>query len=251
MTFTLTGFTRLWSISDFLESEDMSTILIIEDDPDINDMLRLLLRQNGYGTVSAYSGTEGLLAHGDNIDLILLDLMLPGKSGEEVIADLKQKHNVPVIVTSAIHDVSKKVGLFSLGADDYVTKPFHNEELLARISARLRTGTTPVQSEEVNGTNVLSYKNVVLDSESFSVTCCGREVELSKHEFLLLRLLMEKPQRTCTKSLIYDTVWDYETSADDNTLNVHISKLRKKLKECDPDTDYIETVWGIGYRLKK
>ncbi|SDA25143.1 DNA-binding response regulator, OmpR family, contains REC and winged-helix (wHTH) domain [Ruminococcus sp. YE71] len=227
----------------------MSTILIIEDDTDINDMLRLLLRRNGYDTVSAYSGTEGLLAHSGSIDLILLDLMLPGKSGEEIIRDLKAKHDVPIIVTSAIHDVGKKVGLFTLGADDYVTKPFHNEELLARIAARLRSGVG--QTSEPVSQNVLTYKGMILDEESFSVTCCEKPVELSKHEFLLLKLLMEKPTRTCTKSLIYDTVWDYETSADDNTLNVHISKLRKKLKECDPDTDYIETVWGIGYRLKK
>lgn len=221
------------------------TILIIEDDPDINRMLQLLLRQNGYGTVSAYSGTEGLLVHGKNISLVLLDLMLPGRSGEEIIRELKQRHGVPIIVMSAIHDVNKKVGLFALGADDYVTKPFHNEELLARIAARLRTGADAPENER------LVYKELVLDKTEFTATCGGAPLELSRHEFLLLALLMENAGRTCTKSRIYDSVWDDENSADDNTLNVHISKLRKKLKECRPDADYIETVWGVGYRLKK
>ena len=221
------------------------TILIIEDDVEINDMLRILLRQNGYQTISAFSGTEGLLAHSKEVSLILLDLMLPGRSGEDIIRELKAKHNVPVIVTSAIHDVGKKVDLFSLGADDYVTKPFHNEELLARIGARLRTNT------EASTSNMLTYKDIVLNKSDFSVVCSGKSVELSRHEFALLALLMERPDRTCTKSLIYDTVWDYENSADDNTLNVHISKLRKKLKECNSREEYIETVWGIGYRMKQ
>lgn len=221
------------------------TILIIEDDPEINDMLRILLGQNGYRTISAYSGTEGILAHNSEINLILLDLMLPGKRGEEIIGELKKKHNVPVIVMSAIHDVDKKVDMFSLGAEDYITKPFHNDELLARIAVRLRMNTNSGKSEN------LKYKDIELNTEDFSVICNGVEIELSKHEFALLEMLMENPKRTCTKSMIYDTVWDYENSADDNTLNVHISKLRKKLKECNPDEEYIETVWGIGYRLKK
>ena len=221
------------------------TILIIEDDTEINNMLKILLGQNGYSTVSAYSGTEGVLVHDNNVDLILLDLMLPGRNGEDIIKDLKEKHNVPVIVMSAVHDVNKKVDLFSLGADDYVTKPFHNEELLARIAARLRTDTKPTAHE------ILKYKDVELDKSNFSVKCADKPIELSRHEFSLLQLRMENPNRTCTKSMIYDTVWDYENSADDNTLNVHISKIRKKLKECNPDTEYIETVWGIGYRLKK
>ena len=221
------------------------TILIIEDDTEINDMLRILLTSNGYRTISAYSGTEGILVHSNEVNLILLDLMLPGRSGEEIIRELKQKHNVPVIVMSAIHDVNKKVDLFSLGADDYVTKPFHNEELLARIAARLRAGT------DMDSPEVLTYKDIVLNKSDFTAQCSGTPMELSKHEFALLKLLMEHPNQTCTKSMIYDTVWDYENSADDNTLNVHISKLRKKLKECNPEEEYIETVWGIGYRLKK
>ncbi|MBO4867294.1 MAG: response regulator transcription factor [Ruminococcus sp.] len=220
------------------------TILIIEDDSEINDMLRILLRQNGYSTISAYSGTEGLLAHSKDVDLILLDLMLPGRSGDEVIRDLKEKHNVPVIITSAIHDVEKKVDLFSLGADDYITKPFNNDELLARIGARLRANSGASSGE------ILIFKDIELNATDFTVTVAGKPVELPRYEFALLKLFMENQNRTCTKSLIYDTVWDYENSADDNTLNVHMSKLRKKLKECS-DEEYIETVWGIGYRMKK
>ena len=222
------------------------TILIIEDDTDINHMLQILLRQNGYDTISAYSGTEGLLVHNSTVDLVLLDLMLPGKSGEEIIRDLKARHPAPVIVISSIHDIDKKVDLFALGADDYVTKPFHNEELLARIAARLRN-----PEAAGNAQRKLSYRELEMDKGDRSVTCCGEPVELSRHEFDLLCLLMENVGRVCTKALIYDTVWDDENSADDNTLNVHISKLRKKLKAGGSDGDYIETVWGIGYRLKK
>ena len=223
------------------------TVLIIEDDNEINSMLRTLLRTNGFQAISAFSGTEGVLVHGDNVDLILLDLMLPGRSGDEIVGELKAKKNVPIIVMSAIVDPSQKVDLFSLGADDYITKPFDNDELIARITARLRTQAVGVKP----AAKVLTYKNISLDPDSFIATCSGIELDLSKHEFLLLQLLVKNHNRTCPKSMIYDTVWDYENSADDNTLNVHISKLRKKLKECDPDTDYIETVWGIGYRLKK
>lgn len=223
------------------------TILIIEDDPDINAMLQILLRHSGYEVVGAYSGTEGLLAHSNNIDLILLDLMLPGKSGEEIIRELKNRHNVPVIVISAVHDINKKVQLFDLGADDYVTKPFHNDELLARISARFRSENNTANNLQ----NKLNFRDIEIDRSDFSVKCCGNPVDLSYHEFALLCLLMENPKRTCTKSMIYDNVWDNENSADDNTLNVHISKIRKKLKQCNPECEYIETVWGIGYRMKQ
>lgn len=228
-----------------MNPQKKQTILIIEDDTEINDMLRILLLQNGYLTVCAFSGTEGILAHSEEVSLILLDLMIPGRSGEDIIRDLKEKHNVPILVISAIHDVNKKVDLFALGADDYVTKPFHSEELLARISARLRNCMDSSMDKK------LTYKDIVLRQSDFSVICNGKDVDLSKHEFNLLKLFMENPNRTCTKSMIYDNVWDDENSADDNTLNVHISKLRKKLKECNENEEYIETVWGIGYRLKK
>ncbi len=142
------------------------TILIIEDDTEINRMLYILLARNGYNTLCAYSGTEGVLVHCADVSLILLDLMLPGKSGEEIIGELKRKHNVPVIVMSAIHDTGKKVNLFSLGADDYVTKPFHNEELLARIAARLRSKNMDNPAPQTLQAQI-TYKDITLDKMIF------------------------------------------------------------------------------------
>lgn len=221
-----------------------STILIIEDNQDINEMITKLLNYYGYKVLNAYSGTEGILVHNNSVDLVLLDLMLPGKSGEEVIKELKEKNNVPIIIISAINDIDKKVDLLDLGANDYITKPFNNDELLARIKVQLR------DSHNINS-NVLKFKDIELNKDSFSVKCNNKKLSLTKKEFELLKLLMENENQTLTKSMIFDNVWSDENSADDNTLNVHISKIKNKLKECNPNTDYIETVWSIGYRLKK
>lgn len=220
-----------------------STILIIEDDKDINEMLTKLLTNNDFDVNNAYSGTEGLLVHNDNINLILLDLMLPGKNGEDIIKELKQKNNVPIIVMSAIEDVTKKIDLFSLGANDYITKPFNNDELIARIKVQLRDNNT--------FSNILKFKDIELNKNNFSVKCNGKEISFTKKEFELLKLLMENQNQTLTKSMIFDSIWNDENSADDNTLNVHISKIKNKLKECNSNEEYIETVWSIGYRLKK
>ena len=220
-----------------------NTILIIEDDKDINEMITTLLTNNNLNVKNAYSGTEGLLVHNDNIDLILLDLMLPGKNGEEIIKELKEKNNVPIIVMSAIEDVNKKIDLFSLGANDYITKPFNNDELIARVKVQLRDNNT--------FSNILKFKDIELDKNNFSVKCNGKKVPFTKKEFELLKLIIENQNQTLTKSAIFDSIWSDENSADDNTLNVHISKIKNKLKECNPDEEYIENVWSIGYRLKK
>ena len=219
-------------------------ILIIEDDKDINEMLTKLLISNNYEVVNAYSGTEGILVHDDSVDLILLDLMLPGKNGEEIVGDLKSKNDVPIIVMSAVQDVEKKVDLLSIGANDYITKPFNNDELLARIKVQLR-------DRKSKTSNILKFKDIELNKQSFSVICNNIDANFSKKEFELLQLLMENENQTLTKSMIFDSVWNDENSADDNTLNVHISKIKSKLKKCNPNEEYIETVWSIGYRLKK
>lgn len=220
----------------------MATILIIEDDKDINEMLQVMLKNNGYNVLFAYSGTEGLLVHNAKVDLIILDLMLPGKSGDEIIKDLKKIKDVPVIVTSAISDISKKLDLFNLGADDYVTKPFNNDELLARIKVHLKNKNN--QQDDI-----IKINEIELDSKNYNVTCNNTEIPLSKIEFAILKLLMQNNNQVVTKSIIFDTVWDTMDSADENTLNVHISKIRNKLKKVS-NKDYIETIWSIGYKFK-
>ncbi len=221
----------------------MKTILIVEDDKDINEMLQKLLKTNGYNTKSAYSGTEALLLHDSKVDLIILDLMLPGKSGEEIIRELKKIKNVPIIVTSAINDIDKKLDLFNLGADDYVTKPFHNEELLARIKVHLKHHFS-------NPDEVLKIGDIELNPKTYQVICNGLDITLSKIEFEILKLLMKNNNQVVTKSVLFDTVWDTMDSADENTLNVHISKIRNKLKKANPNKDYIETIWSVGYKFK-
>ena len=220
----------------------MKNILVIEDDSSIQDMLKVFLTSNGYSVTSAFSGTEGLLVHNKDIDLILLDLMLPGKKGSEIIEDLKKIKDVPVIIMSAIGDIDSKVDLFEKGADDYIIKPFHNKELLVRIRARLKVRTETPEAVELEGLEI--------NTDEHRVYAGGVEVPLSRYEFDILLLLAQNRGKIMTKSRIFDTVWDMSDTADENTLNVHMSRIRKKLKEADPEGDHIETVRGVGYRIR-
>lgn len=221
----------------------LKTILVIEDDKDINEMLQELLKKNGYEVRTVYSGTEGLLVHDDKVDLIILDLMLPGKKGEEIITELKEIKNVPIIITSAISDIDKKLDLFTLGASDYVTKPFNNDELLARIKVHL-------QKVIDDPLKVIKIGEIELNPRTYEVTCQGVDINLSKTEFEILKLLMQNSNQVVTKSVIFDTVWNTVDSADENTLNVHISKIRNKLKKVNANKEYIETIWSVGYKFK-
>ena len=218
-------------------------ILIVEDDEKINSMIRLLLCKNGYEAVSAYSGSEGLLAHNNDTDLILLDLMLPGLRGEEVIKDLKKKHDVPVIVLSAISDVSKKVDMFSLGADDYITKPFDNDELLARIAARLRTRPLSDDKSEI------SYKGLKLDAESGQVFADEKPVKLTRTEFAILKILVLNAEHVVPKLTILERICEDTPDCTEDSLKIHVHNMRKKLKAVT-DTEYIEAIWGIGFMVR-
>lgn len=222
----------------------MVKILIVEDDNDINNMLSDLLRLNYIESISAYSGTEALLLLDEKIDLVLLDLMLPGLSGQEVIKAIKGKYEIPVIVLTAINKMDTKLDLFELGADDYLIKPFDNNELLARIKIQLKHQQLSLPK------TVIKYKDVELDEERYEVICNNTKLGLSKIEFTLLKILIENPTRVFTKDILFEMVWNHDDSGDDNTLNVHISKIRSKLKKANPNQEYIETVWGIGYKMK-
>lgn len=218
-------------------------ILVVEDDNEINKMICDLLTLNQIETVSAYSGTEGLLIMDASIDIILLDIMLPGKSGQEVLKEIKEKYNTPVIALTAINDMTTKLDIFALGADDYIVKPFNGNELLARIKIQARH----IQGHMVE--KVIRYKDIKIDTNNYEVTCNNQKIIVSKTEYQLLKILLENPTRVFTKDTLFEMVWQYEDSGE-NTLNVHISKIRSKLKQANPNQEYIETVWGIGYKAK-
>ena len=225
----------------------MKKILIVEDDMYISEMLRELLEQNGYSTFTAYSGTESLLLLSqNNFSLILLDLMLPGKTGEQVLQEARTAHSIPIIVLTAKGDKETTVKLLHLGADDYLVKPFDNNELLARIAVQLRRSTS-----STSATEILSFKDISLDLNGYDAFINNRKIGLSKREFEILRLMMSHPQKVFTKNNLYETVWGGEFFGDDNTVNVHISKLRSKISAANPDEEYIQTVWGIGFKMKE
>lgn len=221
----------------------MATILVIEDDAAVHDLLTETLAQQAYTVVDAYSGTEGLLRFRQQpVDLVLLDLMLPGMAGELVIRELRQQSQVPVIALSAKIDQATKLDLLTHGADDYVTKPFVIDELLARITIQLRhRATTKDPVDE------LTYQAIVMNLETRMVTVAGQPVHLTAHEFELLKLFLRHPHKVFSRANLYESVWQALYLANDKTVNVHVSNLRQKLNQSG--SHYIQTVWGIGFKL--
>ena len=223
------------------EINEMHNILIIDDDVNINKMLDAVLTKAGYRVSHAYSGTEALLfLSGEKPDLILLDLMLPGLSGEEVLPEIK---GVPVIVMSAKVDTGDKVNMLLGGAADYITKPFDIEELLARIAVQLRKSETSDKDDR------LTFDDIALLPRTWQAEVAGRDVRLTKTEFAILRLLMENPRQVVTKSILLDRISEDTPDCVESSLKVHVSNLRKKLRDAS-GKDYIETVWGIGFKMK-
>ncbi len=223
-------------------------ILIVEDETDISGMLVKILEEAEYQTVQAFSGTEAkLLLEKEIPDLILLDLMLPGISGEELLHDIREnKHyNTPVLVLSAKNSLGDKVSLLKIGADDYITKPFEPEEIIARVQATLRR-----VGKEFGSAKILSYKNLRLYPESRKAIIGGTELILTAHEYDILCLFMQNPEKVYSRESLYELVWNGGYYGENNTVNVHVSNLRKKLKEADSRADYIQTVYGIGFKLK-
>lgn len=218
----------------------MSHILIIDDDIHINEMLEEVLIQEGYQVSHAYSGTEALLfLANEKPDLILLDLMLPGLTGEEVLSQIEK---IPVIVMSAKVEVKDKVALLLNGAEDYITKPFEIEELLARIVVQLRKSTRSDSSEK------LMYREITVNMVTHEAWVGEHEVKLTKTEFAILKILLEHPKQVITKTVLLDRVSEETPDCMGSSLRVHISNLRKKLREIS-GKDYIEAVWGIGFKM--
>ena len=252
----------------------MPNILIVEDDININNLLCEVLVKAGYMCEQAFSGTEAKLLldiKEKAYTLVLLDLMLPGASGEEVLKEIRKQGRLPVIVLTAKDSIDDKIGVLTDGADDYITKPFEIREVLARIQVQLRhieaetkseaevetEAETQVETEvktkagiqKGQGSGRLEFRDMVLTRSTFEVSIGGRVLpKITKQEFAILELLLKNPKQVFSKEDIFEYAWDEPYMGETKTLDVHISNIRKKIKTITPD-EYIETIWGIGYRL--
>ena len=244
----------------------MPNILIVEDDININNLLCEVLRKAGYTCEQAFSGTEAKLLldiKEKAYTLVLLDLMLPGASGEEVLKEIRKHGRLPVIVLTAKDSIDDKIGVLTDGADDYITKPFEIREVLARIQVQLRHIEAETKSEaeaeteveakagiqEGQGSGRLAFREMVLTRSIFEVSIGGRVLpKITKQEFAILELLLKNPKQVFSKEDIFEYAWDEPYMGETKTLDVHISNIRKKIKTVTSD-EYIETIWGIGYRL--
>lgn len=232
--------------------DNRAKILVVEDENDINKLLCSILENKGYRTRAAFSGTEALMCtENEPWHLILLDLMIPGISGEEVILKIREITKAPVIVVSAKTSKKTKLELLEKGADDFICKPFDPDEVVARVNSNLRRYMDFSTDEEKKG-NVLSYKDISLNTESKEVKVGQTVVTLTSREFAVLELLLINPNKVYSKANIFESVWGEEYLGDDNTVNVHMSRLRSKLSSgSSSNEDYIETVWAMGYKLRK
>ena len=226
----------------------MQQILIIEDSSDINALLAETLQSAGFATQSAMDGLSGRkMALSDQFDLIITDIMLPYVSGDEILRKLREKSDIPVIVISAKDMVSTKIDLLKMGADDYITKPFDLGEVVVRVETALRRSRR-------GGTvshDVLRYKDIVLDCSDMRVAVGDTEIKCTAKETQILEMLMRHPNKVFTKANLYESVWQEDYLGDENAVKTHISNLRSKLERANPSQQYIETVWGLGYRLYK
>ena len=222
-------------------------ILVVDDDQHIAELISLYLMKDGYDTQEVYDGKKALEAVTTyEPDLILLDLMLPGIPGEEVLRDIRKKGNTPVIILTAKDTIDDKVEFLRGGADDYVTKPFDIKEVTARVEVQIRRAETTGRKEEEHR---FTYQELELNKGDFTVKVGNTELpHITKQEFSILELLLKHPKKVFSKEEMFEYAWEEQYMGETKTLDVHISNIRKKIKAVT-DKEYIETVWGIGYRL--
>lgn len=220
----------------------MKNILIVEDDIEIHNLINEILKKEEYKIFNAYSGTEALLLlEKEKIDLILLDLMLPGLTGKELVKKIK---NIPIIVVSAKNSAEDKVNVLLDGANDYITKPFNIFELLARVKVQLRINDDKKDVVE------LKYKDIILNSDNHTIFIKNERVYLTKTEYAILKQLLLNPKQVVTKTKLLNLISEETLDCDENSLKVHISNIRKKIRKITSE-EYIESVWGIGFKLQE
>lgn len=228
-------------------------ILVAEDDTAINHLICKILEKGGYRAVSAFSGTEAELRYGmETYAMVILDLMMPGMDGESLLQKIRtdRKSEIPVLILSAKSALEDKVTLLKSGADDYMTKPFEPDELLARVYALLRrSGSKGGRAESVSDEEILTFKNLKLLKKGRQVSVKEHVLTLTPYEYEILLLLMEEPDKVFSRESLYEKVWKGGYYGEDNTVNVHVSNLRKKIAAADGEEEYIKTVWGIGFKM--
>lgn len=220
-------------------------ILVIEDNEDVNHMITDALHAAGYETDTSFTGMNAMEKLKQNTyELVLLDMMLPFRSGDSILKEFRSFSDTPVIVISAKDIVTTKIDMLRLGADDYITKPFDLDEMLARVESTLRR----IKKQE-DAPCLITHHNLSLDTKSKQVLVCGQALDLTHKEYRILELLLLHKGQVFTKANLYETIWEDEYLGDDNAIKTHISNLRSKIKKQDSSYEYIETVWGLGYRL--
>ena len=223
----------------------MAKILLIEDNIEIHEIIKTVL-ETEHEVISAYSGTEGVYYfEASQPQLVLLDIMLPGQTGDQVLHAIRSKSQVPIIMITALGDKQLVHDYLLAGANDYIVKPFDLDELYARVTVQLRQPLLAGQE-----TACIQFKQLQLNRDSFEVTNGTRHVRLAKKEFQILMLLVAHPKKIYTKEELFELVWQEPYLVGDNTINTHLSNLRKKIAMVDETQEYIETIWGLGVRLK-
>lgn len=226
---------------------ELPNILVVEDDEEINNLISSALQRENYNIIQAYDGKQAIEKYSDNFQLVILDLMLPYIDGIEILRKIREKSTVPIIILSAKDEETDRVIGLSIGADDYMVKPFSLRELIARVKAQLRRYINYNISEEQN--SILQHKDLKLDILNYKAFKNEKELSLTKKEFELLKVFLSNPNRVFTKAQIFSSVWENEYLNDDNTVMVHIKRLRNKIENNPNEPKYIMTVWGIGYKL--
>lgn len=222
----------------------MKHILIIEDDESIAELVRNYLEINGFRATIAARGTTGLeLALAEEFDLLIVDIMLPGMDGFELVAKLREKKQTPAIFLSAKDDDISIIRGLGLGADDYMTKPFNPNELIARVKAHIQRHEVLLNTSR----DLITAGSLAIDKNAHKVTVGGEEVALTVKEYDLLLFLAENRNRTFSKDVLFDKIWGMDAIGDISTVTVHIQRIRDKINR--PDEKHIETVWGVGYRF--
>lgn len=231
------------------QSHPKQTILVVDDDPKITAMLRRVLTLEGYEVQVAYNGMDGLsMALDEQVELVVLDVMLPGLSGWEVCRYVREKRQVPILMLTARDQVEDRVKGLDTGADDYLVKPFALEELLARIRALLRRKSLGEEGQRT--ADLLSYADLQLDRAGRVVKRGQRAISLTAKEYQLLETFLENPERVLTRDYLMETIWGYDYAGESNVLEVHVANLRQKL-EAGGESRLIHTVRKVGYILRE